>query len=68
MFVIKSSINLAEKILVKAHSEQMYIVVSRGSQCQAAHGKVSHLHSQQEQADTNIFIHAAEETFTASGA
>ena len=57
---------LAEKMLVKAHAEEKQMVVAWGSQCRATHRNVDHLHSQQEEADTKLLLHAAEAT--ASGA
>ncbi len=53
-------------MLVKAHAEEKQMVVAWGSQCRATHRNVDHLHSQQEEADTKLLLHAAEAT--ASGA
>ena len=39
-------------MLVKAHAEQKKMVVAWGAQCRATHRDVSHLNSQQEEADT----------------
>jgi hypothetical protein len=65
--VFKKSANyLAEKILVKAREQSRDIVVTWGCNCQATHKDVSHLESNQEEADTKLLLHAVDAT--ASGA
>ena len=53
---------LAEKMLEKARVENKPMVVAWGAQCQANHRDVSHLNSQQEEADTKLILHAIDAT------
>ena len=53
---------LAEKMLEKAAEEKKQMVIAWGAQCQATHRNVSHLHSQQEEADTKLLLHATDAT------
>jgi hypothetical protein len=53
---------LAEKMLVKAQAGKKQMVVAWGAQCRATHKNVSHLQSQQAEADTKLILHAADAT------
>ena len=53
---------LAEKMLRKAHTEMKQMVVAWGTQYQATHRDVTHLSSQQEEANTKLLLHAVDAT------
>ena len=53
---------LAKKILAKAHAQKKSMIVSWSTQCHATHRNVSHLCSQQEEADTKLHLHAVDAT------
>ena len=53
---------LAEKMLEKAHAQEKHMVVAWGSECGATHRNMSHLQSDQEEADTKLLLHAVDAT------
>ena len=57
---------LAERLLERAHQEEKPCVVAWGEECMVTSRNMSHLHSNHEEADTELVLHALDAT--ASGA
>ena len=54
--------HLAEKMLEKVNAMGKHMVVAWGSQCVATHMTMTHLQSTQEEADTQLLLHAVDAT------
>ncbi|KAK3729253.1 hypothetical protein QZH41_000226 [Actinostola sp. cb2023] len=53
---------LAEKFIEHAEKTKLRVVVAWGCRCRATHQDVDHLQSYQEEADTNMLLHALDAT------
>ena len=56
------TIYLGQKVKEYAKHSGKQLVVAWGSECQATHEDVGHLQSNQEEADTNMILHAHDAT------